>query len=90
MVTNFKAQRIGDLVFIDVVEISTATVSSGASRDRASSTAGVAGASGVPRLIRTTAVLDIFPWVYSGSFRNDIVTSFQNKVLFHGVDLRSQ
>lgn len=44
LVTNFKAQRVGDLVFIDVVEISTATVSSGASRDRASSTAGVAGA----------------------------------------------
>jgi len=43
LVTNFKAQRIGDLVFIDVVEISTATVSSGANRERASSTAGVAG-----------------------------------------------
>jgi flagellar L-ring protein FlgH len=44
LVTNFKAQRVGDLVFIDVVEISTANVSSGASRARDSSTAGVAGA----------------------------------------------
>lgn len=44
LVTNFKAQRVGDLVFIDVVEISTATVSSSASRGRDSSTAGVAGA----------------------------------------------
>lgn len=44
LVTNFKAQRVGDLVFIDVVEVSTATVSSGASRGRDSSTAGVAGA----------------------------------------------
>jgi flagellar L-ring protein precursor FlgH len=44
LVTNFKAQRVGDLVFIDVVEVSTATVSSSASRGRDSSTAGVSGA----------------------------------------------
>jgi flagellar L-ring protein precursor FlgH len=44
LVSNFKAQRIGDLVFIDVVEISNATVSSSASRGRDSSTAGVGGA----------------------------------------------
>jgi flagellar L-ring protein precursor FlgH len=44
LVTNFKAQHVGDLVFIDVVEVSTATVSSGASRGRDSSTAGVADA----------------------------------------------
>lgn len=44
LVTNFKAQGVGDLVFIDIVEISTATVSSSASRSRDSSTlAGVAG-----------------------------------------------
>jgi flagellar L-ring protein precursor FlgH len=42
LVSNFKAQRVGDLVFIDVVEVSTATVSSSASRGRESSTAGVA------------------------------------------------
>jgi flagellar L-ring protein precursor FlgH len=45
LVTNFKAQRIGDLVFIDVVEVSTATVSSSATRSRDSGTvAGLAGA----------------------------------------------
>jgi flagellar L-ring protein precursor FlgH len=44
LVTNFKAQRVGDLVFIDVSETSTATVSSNASRSRDSGT--VAGLSG--------------------------------------------
>ena len=45
LVTNFKAQRVGDLVFIDVVETSTATVSSSATRSRDSGTvAGLAGA----------------------------------------------
>lgn len=45
LVTNFKAQRVGDLVFIDVVEVSTATVSSSATRSRDSGTvAGLAGA----------------------------------------------
>ena len=40
LVVNFKAQRVGDLVFIDVVEVSTATVSSSASRSRDSGTIG--------------------------------------------------
>lgn len=40
LVTNFKAQRVGDLVFIDVVETSTATVSSSATRARDSGTIG--------------------------------------------------
>jgi flagellar L-ring protein precursor FlgH len=40
LVTNFKAQRIGDLVFIDVIETSTATVSSSAARSRDSGTIG--------------------------------------------------
>ena len=40
LVTNFKAQRVGDLVFIDVVETSTATVSSSATRNRDSGTIG--------------------------------------------------
>jgi flagellar L-ring protein FlgH len=45
LVTNFKAQRVGDLLFIDVSEVSTATVSSNASRSRDSGTvAGLAGA----------------------------------------------
>jgi flagellar L-ring protein precursor FlgH len=45
LVTNFKAQRVGDLVFIDVIETSTATVSSSATRSRDSGTvAGLAGA----------------------------------------------
>jgi flagellar L-ring protein FlgH len=44
LVTNFKAQGIGDLVFIDVIEVSTATVSSSASRGRESGT--IAGLSG--------------------------------------------
>jgi flagellar L-ring protein precursor FlgH len=44
LVTNFKAQSVGDLVFIDVVEVSTATVSSSASRSRDSGT--IAGLSG--------------------------------------------
>ena len=40
LVTNFKAQYVGDLVFIDVVETSTATVSSSANRSRDSGTIG--------------------------------------------------
>jgi flagellar L-ring protein precursor FlgH len=40
LVTNFKAQHVGDLVFIDVVETSTATVSSSADRSRDSGTIG--------------------------------------------------
>jgi flagellar L-ring protein precursor FlgH len=40
LVTNFKAQYVGDLVFIDVVEVSTATVSSSANRSRDSGTIG--------------------------------------------------
>lgn len=37
---DFKAQRIGDLVFVDVVETNTATVSSGAKRSRDSGNLG--------------------------------------------------
>jgi flagellar L-ring protein precursor FlgH len=40
LVTDFKPQRVGDLVFIDVVETSTATVSSTANRSRDSGTVG--------------------------------------------------
>jgi flagellar L-ring protein FlgH len=40
LVTDFKARGLGDLVFIEVVETSTATVSSTASRGRDSSTLG--------------------------------------------------
>ncbi|HET6976321.1 MAG TPA: flagellar basal body L-ring protein FlgH [Pyrinomonadaceae bacterium] len=40
LVTDFKAHALGDLVFIEVVEISTATVSSNAARGRDSSTLG--------------------------------------------------
>jgi len=47
LVNNFKAQRVGDLVFIDVSEVSTAAVSSNASRSRDSGTvAGLSGAVG--------------------------------------------
>lgn len=49
---DFKARQIGDLVFVDVVETSTATVNSGAKRDRDSGTVGgvvtAAGALPVP------------------------------------------
>jgi flagellar L-ring protein precursor FlgH len=45
--SDFKASRIGDLVFVNVVEASTATVSSGAKRDRDSGTlGGIIGAVG--------------------------------------------
>ena len=48
LLVDFKARRVGDLLFVDVVETSTATVSSGADRSRDSGTAGgiatVAGA----------------------------------------------
>lgn len=40
LITDFRARRIGDLVFIDVVEASTATVSSSAKRDRDSGNLG--------------------------------------------------
>jgi flagellar L-ring protein precursor FlgH len=38
--SDFKASRVGDLVFVNVVEASTATVSSGAKRDRDSGAIG--------------------------------------------------
>jgi flagellar L-ring protein precursor FlgH len=45
--SDFKARRIGDLVFVNVVEASTATVASGAKRDRDSGTlGGIIGAVG--------------------------------------------
>jgi len=40
LVTDFKPHGVGDLVFVDVVEASTATVASGASRSRDSGTVG--------------------------------------------------
>ncbi len=40
LLVDFKARNIGDLVFVDVVEENTATVSSGAKRDRDSGTLG--------------------------------------------------
>jgi flagellar L-ring protein precursor FlgH len=40
LLADFKAGRVGDLVFVDVVETSTATVSSGADRKRDSGTVG--------------------------------------------------
>ena len=40
LVTDFKPRGVGDLVFVDVVEASTATVSSAASRGRDSGTIG--------------------------------------------------
>lgn len=40
LLTDFKARRVGDLVFIDVVEASVATVESGAKRARDSGTLG--------------------------------------------------
>lgn len=47
LLVDFKPRRIGDLVFVDVVETSTATVSSAAKRARDSGTlGGVVGAAG--------------------------------------------
>lgn len=43
LVSDFKPRRVGDLVFVDVVEVSTATVSSSASRSRDSGTIGGLG-----------------------------------------------
>src|ERR1043165_665566 len=40
LLTDFKARRVGDLVFIDVVESSTASVTSGAKRGRDSGALG--------------------------------------------------
>ncbi len=40
LVSDFKARRVGDLVFVDIVETSTATVSSNARRSRDSGTLG--------------------------------------------------
>lgn len=47
---DFKARRVGDLVFVDIVEASAATVSSGASRARDSGTLGglVGGVAAIP------------------------------------------
>ena len=45
--SDFKPRRVGDLVFVDVVETSTATVSSTAKRSRDSGTlGGLVGATG--------------------------------------------
>jgi flagellar L-ring protein FlgH len=47
LLTDFKARRVGDLVFIDVVESSVASVTSGAKRSRDSGTlGGIVGAVG--------------------------------------------
>ncbi len=52
LLADFKARRVGDLVFVDIVESSEATVESGAKRNRDSGTVGgigtVAGALPVP------------------------------------------
>ena len=52
LLRDFKARQVGDLVFVDVVEQSTAVVSSGANRKRDSGTLGgigaVAGALPIP------------------------------------------
>ena len=52
LLNDFKARRVGDLVFVEVVENSTATVTSGANRKRDSGTLGgigtAAGALPVP------------------------------------------
>ncbi len=52
LLIDFKARRVGDLVFVDIVESSEATVESGADRKRDSGTVGgigtVAGALPVP------------------------------------------
>ena len=40
LLVDFKAQRLGDLVFIDIVETNSATVSSGAKRERDSGNLG--------------------------------------------------
>jgi flagellar L-ring protein precursor FlgH len=47
---DFKARRVGDLVFVDIVESSTATVTSGAKRNRDSGTLGgvVTGVGALP------------------------------------------
>ncbi len=44
LLNDFKARHLGDLVFVDVVETSTAVVSSGANRKRDSGTLGGVGA----------------------------------------------
>ncbi len=47
LVSDFKARRVGDLLFVDIAETSTATVSSKASRSRDSGTlGGIVGAVG--------------------------------------------
>jgi len=61
MLIDFKARQIGDLVFVDVVETSTATVSSSATRSRDSGTAGgltnLVGALPIPGAATTSGVI---------------------------------
>ena len=61
LVGDFKPRRVGDLVFVDVVEQSSAAVSSGAKRSRDSGTlGGVVGAAGalpVPGAAVTAGVI---------------------------------
>lgn len=61
LLIDFKARRVGDLVFVDVVESSEATVESGAKRDRDSGTVGgvvtAAGALPVPGAAVAGAVI---------------------------------
>jgi flagellar L-ring protein precursor FlgH len=62
--SDFKPRRVGDLVFVDVIETSAATVSSGANQARkAAGVAGVVGAAGtvpVPGAGLTAAALGDF------------------------------
>lgn len=47
LLSDFKARRVGDLVFVDVIEASTATIASNAKRGRDSGTlGGIVGAAG--------------------------------------------
>ncbi len=61
LLADFKARRVGDLVFIDVVETSVATVSSGAERSRDSGAVGgvvtAAGALPIPGAAVAGAVI---------------------------------
>lgn len=59
--SDFKARRVGDLVFVDIVESSTATVTSGAKRSRDSGTVGgigtAAGALPVPGAVAAGTIV---------------------------------
>jgi flagellar L-ring protein precursor FlgH len=85
LLTDFKPQRVGDLVFIDVVEASSATVTSKASRSRDSGTlGGVVGALGAVPIPAVAAVGGVIGGIgvrkYEGKGSTERTSAFKARI----------